>query len=96
MIYQRLQKYIREKQLSSYDFLLQPLDGWANKHFVALASILLVSESTVKRLFKYPGHTPPNHMNQTTREKLASFLEYADWMSLENELIRQVSKEIDE
>ena len=54
-------------------------EKWVNKHYVALASMINISTSMIKRLFKYPGHTRPRSLTARTMEKLVIFLEYDSW-----------------
>ncbi len=70
-----------------YSILEIDEEKWMNRHYTDLASILDISTSMVKRLFKYPGHVRPKSLTAKTMQKIVIFLEYDTWEELERDLI---------
>ncbi|WP_162910731.1 hypothetical protein [Hymenobacter oligotrophus] len=55
--------------------LTQALAEWQHRHFVSLAQLLDISESTAKRLFGlYNCHHKHQHISKVTMHKVAAFL----------------------
>lgn len=77
---------------NQYPFLKEDPAKWTHRHFVALADLIGLSVSFIKRLFNCPGFSYPKNINQNSRQKILLFLGLSNWSEVENQLIKRLTK----
>ena len=78
---------------NQYPFLKEDPAKWTHRHFVAMADLLGLSISFVKRLFNCPGFYYPRNINQNSQKKILLFLGLSHWDEVENKLIQRLTKQ---